>query len=117
MRNPTGGTRQRYSSGLKLDWKQSERSSFGVNLLYKAMHGFSAGARAAGTNRAPVAGDGPQAQFRIETVSIERGRLTIGYLDRTWTMSQWKLCAIAPHRVVVLRSGVRVSLVPLVPLA
>jgi iron complex outermembrane receptor protein len=34
LRNPTGGTRQRYSSGLKLDWKQSERSSFGVNLLY-----------------------------------------------------------------------------------
>lgn len=63
----------------------------GINLLYKAMHGFSAGARAAGTNRAPVASDGHKADFRIETVSIERGRLTIGYLDRTWSMSQWKL--------------------------
>jgi uncharacterized membrane protein YfcA len=63
----------------------------GINLLYKAMHGFSAGSRAAGTNRAPVATGGQQVPFRIETLSIERGRLTIGYLDQTWTMSQWKL--------------------------
>ena len=34
LRNPTGGTRQRYSSGLNLEWKQSERSIYGVNLLY-----------------------------------------------------------------------------------
>jgi iron complex outermembrane recepter protein len=34
MRNPTGGARKRYSAGLKLGWKQSDTSSFGINFLY-----------------------------------------------------------------------------------
>lgn len=63
----------------------------GINLFYKSLHGFSASARAAGTHRAPVANNEHKTKFHIETLSKEHGRITIGYLDRKWTMSQWKL--------------------------
>jgi uncharacterized membrane protein YfcA len=55
----------------------------GLQLCYKALGGFAAGSKAPG-----------ESNLRIETLSNEGGRLTIGYRGRQWTMSQRLLFAL-----------------------
>jgi uncharacterized protein len=55
----------------------------GVQLCYKALGGFAAGAKAPGGS-----------SLRIETLSSSGGRLTIGYRGQQWTLNQWLLFAV-----------------------